>query len=62
MEFSQKLDEIEIILIGFGKSWDVLGRYVMKNEDNLTAFVLKVSRAETNQDFNRIANYYLKLI
>lgn len=62
MEFSQKLDEIEIILIGFGKSWDDLGHYIMKNEDNLTAFVLKVSRAESNQDFNKIANYYLKLI
>ena len=62
MEYSKKLDILENILLKYGKSWDILGKYIFQSADLLTDFVLRVTHIENNQDFNKVANYYLRLI
>ena len=58
----KKLDVLEQILLKSGKSWDILGHYIFQNRDLFVDFVLRVSRIENTQDFNSVANYYLRLI
>lgn len=62
MKYSEKLNVLQKMFLRFGKSWDDLCNYIFQNDYFFTEFVIKVTRANCQKDFNSIVNFYLDRI